>query len=72
VTATVSTGATTEARFTNLGTVGSLKLCKVAGTGITAGTLFTFDVTVGTDAPQPVTVAAGECATVKDIPDGRA
>ena len=70
VTATVSTGATTEVRFTNVGTVGSLKLCKVAGNGVTAGTLFTFDVIVGTDAPKSVTIAAGECTTVKDIPDG--
>ena len=70
VTATVSTGATTEVRFTNVGTVGSLKLCKAAGNGVTAGTLFTFDVTVGTDAPKSVTVAAGQCTTAKDIPDG--
>jgi len=47
VTATVSTGATTEASFTNTSTVGKLKVCKVAGTGITAGTPFTFTVTVG-------------------------
>jgi hypothetical protein len=70
VTATVSTGATTEVRFTNTSTVGKLKVCKVAGAGIAAGTPFTFTVTVGTQAPQTLTINAGDCATVTGIPDG--
>src|SRR3989442_2603312 len=38
--------------FTNETNLGSVKICKVAGTGITAGTPFTFTVTVGTGDPQ--------------------
>jgi hypothetical protein len=70
VTAVVSSGATTEVRFTNESNLGNLKLCKVAGTGIAAGTNFTFTVTVGTQAPQTVTVAAGDCVFVNGILDG--
>jgi hypothetical protein len=70
VTATVSTGATTEVDYTNRSTVGTLKVCKVAGTGIAAGTDFTFAVTIGTQTPQTITVAAGSCTTLPSIPEG--
>jgi hypothetical protein len=56
--------------FTNESNLGNLELCKAAGTGITAGTNFTFTVTVGTEPPRTVTVAAGDCAFVNGIPDG--
>ena len=69
-TAKVSTDATTEVRFTNESNLGNLKLCKVAGNGISAGTNFSFSVTVGSAAAQTVTVAAGDCAFVNGIADG--
>src|SRR3989442_12444230 len=46
--------------FTNETNLGSVKICKVAGPGITAGTPFTFTVTVGTGAPQTVTINRSE------------
>jgi hypothetical protein len=70
VTAAVSTGATTEVDYTNRSTVGTLKVCKVAGTGIAAGTDFTFAVTIGTQTPRTITVAAGSCTTLPSIPEG--
>ena len=45
---------TTTLTFTNNGPSGTLVVCKVGGTGVTAGTNFTFAV-----GNQPVTVAAG-------------
>lgn len=45
---------TTSVTFTNKGPTGTLVLCKVGGTGVTAGTNFTFKV-----GDQNVTVAAG-------------
>jgi hypothetical protein len=68
VTASVSTGATTEVRFTNRSTVGTLKLCKVAGVGVNAGTSFTF--TISGTTSRTVTVAAGSCELVQTIPEG--
>ena len=68
VAAAVSTGATTEVRFTNRSTVGTLKLCKVAGLGVTAGTTFTF--TISGTTSRTVTVAAGSCELVQTIPEG--
>jgi len=70
VTAVVTTGATTEVQFTNETNLGSIKICKVAGTGITNGQVFTFDVTVGSGTPFTVNVAAGQCTTVDDVPNG--
>jgi preprotein translocase subunit YajC len=64
----VSTGATTEVRFTNRSTVGTLKICKVAGLGISAGMSFTFTIS-GTTA-RTVTIAAGSCELVQSIPEG--
>src|SRR5207244_10363059 len=54
VTAAVSTGATTEVDYTNRSTVGTLKVCKVDGTGIAAGAEFNFAITVGTTAPRTI------------------
>jgi hypothetical protein len=68
VTAVVSTGATTEVRITNRSTVGALKLCKIAGTGVTAGTSFTF--TISGTTSRTVTIAAGSCELVQTIPEG--
>jgi hypothetical protein len=41
---TITKGLTTEVTFTNRSTVGKLKICKVADTGISIGTNFTFNV----------------------------
>ena len=49
---------------------GNLQLCKVAGEGIAAGTPFTFTVTIGTNPPQTVTVPAGQCSILLNIPAG--
>jgi hypothetical protein len=68
LTASVSTGGTTEVRVTNRSTVGTLKLCKVAGDGVTAGTNFTF--TISGTASRTVTVAAGSCELVQTISEG--
>ena len=54
-TATIVVGVgTTSLAFTNRGPTGTLVICKVAGTGVTTGTNFTF-----TAAGQTQTVAAG-------------
>ena len=45
-------------------------MCKVAGTGITAGTPFTFAITVGSGTPSNVTIPAGDCSTIQDVLDG--
>src|SRR5439155_26307988 len=59
---------TTLFRSTNLG---SVRICKNAGTGINVGDQFTFTVTVGNDAPFDVNVSAGGlCQTVNNIVDG--
>lgn len=53
--ATIVVGVgTTSLAFTNRGPTGTLVICKVAGTGVTTGTTFTF-----TAAGQTQTVAAG-------------
>src|SRR5215207_3350207 len=49
---------------------GNLQLCKTGGTGIAAGTPFTFTVTIGTNASQTVTVEAGKCVIFENIPAG--
>jgi hypothetical protein len=49
----IGTGTTTVT-YTNQGPTGSLVICKVAGTGVTAGTNFTFTI-----PGQSATVAAG-------------
>ncbi len=54
--ARVTAGATTSVTFTNRSTLGTLRLCKAAGTGITAGTTFKFLTPVGDRD-----VAAGSC-----------
>ena len=59
---------TTTITYTNRSTIGTLRLCKVAGTGITPGTPFTFAVpTVG-----DVIVFAGFCAemTLREVNAG--
>ena len=49
-------GGTTTVTFTNRSSRGTLRLCKAAGTGIAAGTVFRFSTPVGDRE-----VAAGEC-----------
>lgn len=63
-------GVSVEVSFTNAGPPGNLELCKVAGAGVAAGTPFTFTVKIGANAPQPVTVPAGQCAILENIPAG--
>jgi hypothetical protein len=70
VTAQPGPGVSVEVRFTNIRTPGNLQLCKVAGTGVTAGTPFTFTVTIGTAAPRTVTVRAGQCVILENIAAG--
>ena len=41
------------------GGIAQLQVCKVAGTGVTAGTSFTFNLTAQNQQPKTVTVAAG-------------
>jgi hypothetical protein len=59
--AVVSIGpGTTEVIFTNrVRANGTLKVCKVAGEGVTIGTLFTFDITAPGFPAQTVQVPAG-------------
>ena len=66
---TVSVGAQTTATFTNVvnPTTGTLVVCKTAGSGVAAGTVFTFNV-AGTVVP----VAAGSCTTALVVPAGPA
>ena len=68
VTAIVASGSTTTVTYTNRSTLGTLRLCKVAGAGISAGTPFTFDLGFGSVAQA--TVAAGECQNVGLFPEG--
>src|SRR5207245_414369 len=56
--------------FTNETNLGSVRICKNAGTGINTGDPFTFDVTVGTQAPISLVVPAGQCSTVSGILNG--
>jgi hypothetical protein len=56
----------TEVEFTNKATPpGSVKICKVAGTGVVPGTLFNFTVD-----NKPVTVPAGACLRLS-LPAGK-
>ena len=68
-TVTINTGVQTIATFTNAvnPTTGSVQICKVAGTGVAAGTNFTFSV-----GGTPVAVAAGACSTPVVMPAGSA
>ena len=62
VTATVESGATTTVTFTNRSQP-VLRVCKVAGTGIAAGTVFTFGAGgIGVTDAASLTVAAGSCS----------
>ena len=56
VDAQVASGTTTTVTYTNRSTLGTLRLCKTAGTGITAATPFTFSTPDGDRE-----VAAGAC-----------
>jgi len=60
-TVTVTSGAISAVTFTNQTTPqnGTLKVCKIAGTGVQNGQLFTFTVDGGT----PFQVAAGSCSS---------
>ena len=66
---TVAVGALTTATFTNVlnPTTGTLVVCKVAGSGVPAGTNFTFNI-----AGTAVTIAAGTCATPRVLTAGAA
>src|SRR5207244_2458065 len=68
----ITAAANTEkfVTFTNETKHDSGGRCKNAGTGINQGDSFTFDVTVGTQAPINVVVEAGQCSTVNGIVDG--
>jgi ribosomal protein L2 len=82
VTAATSSGQTTTVTFTNRGKP-VLRICKVAGAGVTAGTVYDFwaggiNVNEGAEA----NVAAGDCgdlvlpeatySVLEDVPDGEA
>jgi hypothetical protein len=71
VCAHISGGVTTEVTATNvIKPPGVLKICKVAGTGITTGTNFTFTVkVVATGMVTTVTVPAGNCAIAGMFPE---
>jgi hypothetical protein len=69
-TASLAAGGLTTVTYTNSATTGTLVICKIAGTGITAGANFSF--TVGS---QTVTVAAGAapngtCSAPLTVPTG--
>jgi hypothetical protein len=66
-TVTITAGALTTATFTNASTSGSIQVCKVAGSGITAGTNFTFNV-----GGTPVIIPAGACSGAIVLPGGPA
>jgi hypothetical protein len=59
VAASATTATQTVLTFVNRVSTGALKVCKIAGTGVAVGTLFTFDVMVGTNPPFALTVQAG-------------
>lgn len=62
VTAAVTGAALTTVTFTNRSTIGTLRICKVAGTGVSVGTVFRFSaggINI-TDAAS-YDVAAGSC-----------
>ena len=80
VTATTSSGQTTTVTFTNRGKP-VLRICKVAGAGVLAGTVYEFTAG-GINVPHAgqADVAAGDCgdvelpeatySVVEDVPDG--
>src|SRR5439155_1594033 len=68
----ITAAANTEkfVTFTNETNLGSVRICKNAGTGINQGDSFRLDVTGGTQEPINVVVEAGQCSTVNGIVDG--
>src|SRR5205823_2453427 len=67
---TAARGVEKSVTFTNETNLGSLRICKAAGTSISNGTGFTFTVTEGSETPFDVVGPAGECRTLTGILDG--
>jgi hypothetical protein len=62
----VPAGSVVDVSFTNQKSTGTLKVCKVAGTGVTAGQPFPFSV----DNGSPFSVPAGSCSLPMTLPSG--
>jgi hypothetical protein len=65
----VGTG-TTSLTFTNQGPTGTLVICKVGGTGVTAGTNFTFTAGALTSTVAAGAAPNGTCGTALTLPVG--
>jgi hypothetical protein len=70
VTATIGAGET-DVYFTNTSSTGLLKICKIAGTGVPTGGMFTF-VVAGTGLTVPAGPAPGSCSQALVFPVGTA
>src|SRR5207247_1233879 len=68
---TVGRGVENSVTFTNETNLGSVTICKNAGTGIPLGQQSTFTVTIGNQTPFDIQVTAGGlCQTINNIIDG--
>ena len=70
-TVTINAGATTTVTFLNTSPTGLLKICKIAGTGVPVGGMFTF-MAAGTSLTVPAGVAPGTCSPALVFPIGAA
>jgi hypothetical protein len=70
-TVTVNAGGTTIVTFLNTSPTGLLKICKIAGTGVPTGGMFTF-VVAGTGLTVPAGPAPGSCSQALVFPVGTA
>ena len=69
-TVTIVAGEETALVCANKAAAGNLQLCKTGAGGVSAGTPFSFTVTIGTSAAQTVTIPAGQCVIFENIPAG--
>jgi hypothetical protein len=70
-TVTVNAGGQTTVTFLNTSPMGVLKICKIAGTGVPVGGMFTF-VVAGTGLRVPAGTAPGTCSQALVFPIGTA
>jgi len=68
---TVNAGGQTIVTFLNTSPTGTLKICKIAGSGVPAGGMFTF-VVAGASLTVPAGVAPGTCSAALVFPIGTA
>jgi hypothetical protein len=68
---TVTAGGQTIVTFLNTSPTGTLKICKIAGTGVPAGGMFTFSV-AGAGLTVPAGLAPGTCSAALVFPIGTA